>query len=268
MKLVRGITSQKVLDLLASGTEATAQMNPHPSLLTIFQKVCDALAFAHSKGIIHRGLKPDIVMLDDFGVVLVMDWGLAKRFRIADCRMIPPPRPRTSTPSARCLPVARDHPQSQIRNRDHPRRRHHGHAAVHEPRAGARRDRDARCAQRRQCSDLSFLAESPALESLDCNANSIADLTPLRGQPLKVPNTGSNRIADLHPPAGLPLTELMIRNNPIADYAPLLELRQLQKLLISELSQIKVSLEPLRQHPSLQYIALDSNGPYSPAAEF
>ena len=246
MKLVRGITLQKVLDLLASGTEATAQKNPHPSLLTIFQKVCDALAFAHSKGIIHRDLKPDNVML-------VMDWGLAKRFRIADCRMIPPPRPRTSTPSAGCLPVARDH---------------HGHAAVHEPRAGARRDRDARCAQRRQCSDLSFLAESPALESLDCNANRIADLTPLRGKPLKVLNTGSNRIADLHPPAGLPLTELMIRNNPIADYAPLLELRQLQKLLISELSQIKVSLEPLRQHPSLQYIALDSNGPYSPAAEF
>ncbi len=116
MKLVLGITSQKVLDLLASDTEATAQKNPHPSLLTIFQKVCDALAFAHSKGIIHRGLKPDIVMLDDFGVVLVMDWGLAKRFRIADCRMIPPPRPRTSTPSARCFPVARDHPESQIPN--------------------------------------------------------------------------------------------------------------------------------------------------------
>ena len=116
MKLVRGITLQKVLDLLASGTEATAQKNPHPSLLTIFQKVCDALAFAHGKGIIHRDLKPDNVMLDDFCCFLVMDWGFAKRFRIADCRMIPPPRPRTSTPSARRLPVAQDHPQSQIPN--------------------------------------------------------------------------------------------------------------------------------------------------------
>lgn len=106
------------------------------------------------------------------------------------------------------------------------------------------------------------------MESLDCNSNSIADLTPLRGKPLKVLNTGSNRIADLHPPAGLPLTEPMIRNNPIADYAMLLELRQLQKLLISELSQIKVSLEPLRQQPSLQYIAFDSNGRYRPVAEF
>ena len=51
---------------------------PLPALLTIFQKVCDALAFAHSKGVIHRDLKPENIMLDDFGVVLVMDWGLAK----------------------------------------------------------------------------------------------------------------------------------------------------------------------------------------------
>ncbi len=116
MKLVRGITLKKVLDLLASGTEATTQKYPFPALLTIFQKVCVAHAFARSKGIIHRGLKPDNVMLDDFGCVLVMDWGFAKRLRIADWRMIPPPRPRTSTPSARRLPVAQDHPQSQIQN--------------------------------------------------------------------------------------------------------------------------------------------------------
>jgi len=52
---------------------------PLSALLTIFQKVCDALAFAHSKGVIHRDLKPENIMLDDFGVVLVMDWGLAKQ---------------------------------------------------------------------------------------------------------------------------------------------------------------------------------------------
>jgi serine/threonine protein kinase len=84
MKLARGITLQKVLDLLASGTEATAQKYPFPALLTIFQKVCDAHAFARSKGIIHRGLKPDNVMLDDFRVVLVTDWEFAKRLRIAE----------------------------------------------------------------------------------------------------------------------------------------------------------------------------------------
>jgi len=78
MKMVRGITLRKVLELLAAGVQATLKKYPLPALLTVFQKVCDALAFAHSRGVIHRDLKPENIMLDDFGVVLVMDWGLAK----------------------------------------------------------------------------------------------------------------------------------------------------------------------------------------------
>ena len=45
--------------------------------LEILMKVADAVAFAHANGVIHRDLKPDNVMLGDFGEVLVMDWGLA-----------------------------------------------------------------------------------------------------------------------------------------------------------------------------------------------
>ncbi|MEO6752767.1 MAG: FHA domain-containing serine/threonine-protein kinase, partial [Chthoniobacteraceae bacterium] len=78
MKMVRGITLKKVIELMAAGTGATLQKYPLPALLTIFQKVCDALAFAHSKGVIHRDLKPENLMLGDYGEVLVMDWGLAK----------------------------------------------------------------------------------------------------------------------------------------------------------------------------------------------
>ena len=78
MKMVRGITLRKVLDLMAAGTAAIAEKYPLPTLLTIFQKVCDAVAFAHSKRVIHRDLKPENIMLGDFGEVLVMDWGLAK----------------------------------------------------------------------------------------------------------------------------------------------------------------------------------------------
>ncbi len=47
MKLVRGITLKKVIGLLAEGVAATVKKYPLPALLTIFQKVCDALAFAH-----------------------------------------------------------------------------------------------------------------------------------------------------------------------------------------------------------------------------
>jgi serine/threonine protein kinase len=87
MKMVRGITLKKVLELLADGTEATMKKYPLPALLTIYQKFCDAVAFAHSKSILHRDLKPENIMLGDFGEVLVMDWGLAKRMKDEGGRM-------------------------------------------------------------------------------------------------------------------------------------------------------------------------------------
>jgi len=48
------------------------------SLLNIFLKVSNAVAYAHSRGVVHRDLKPDNVMVGNFGEVLVLDWGLAK----------------------------------------------------------------------------------------------------------------------------------------------------------------------------------------------
>lgn len=49
------------------------------SLLQIFLKVCDAVAFAHSRGVIHRDIKPDNIMVGDFGEVYLMDWGLSQK---------------------------------------------------------------------------------------------------------------------------------------------------------------------------------------------
>ncbi|TWT64576.1 protein kinase domain-containing protein [Allorhodopirellula solitaria] len=45
--------------------------------LEILIKVADAIGFAHTRGVVHRDIKPENVMLGDFGVVMVMDWGIA-----------------------------------------------------------------------------------------------------------------------------------------------------------------------------------------------
>ncbi|EMI55852.1 Serine/threonine protein kinase-related protein [Rhodopirellula sallentina SM41] len=45
--------------------------------LDILIKVADAIGFAHTRGVVHRDIKPENVMLGDFGVVMVMDWGIA-----------------------------------------------------------------------------------------------------------------------------------------------------------------------------------------------
>jgi serine/threonine protein kinase len=68
MKLVRG----RRLD------EQAEQPTPLAERLRLFQKICDAVVFAHAHGVIHRDLKPQNIMLGPFGEVLVMDWGVAR----------------------------------------------------------------------------------------------------------------------------------------------------------------------------------------------
>jgi serine/threonine protein kinase len=49
-----------------------------PERLRTFQKICEAVSFAHAHHVLHRDLKPQNIMVGKFGEVLVMDWGLAK----------------------------------------------------------------------------------------------------------------------------------------------------------------------------------------------
>lgn len=54
---------------------------PLTDRLRILQRMCETVAFAHSQGVIHRDLKPQNVMVGEFGEVLVLDWGVAKLLR-------------------------------------------------------------------------------------------------------------------------------------------------------------------------------------------
>ncbi len=56
-------------------------------LINAFVMVCNTVAFAHARGVIHRDLKGANVLLGDFGEVILLDWGLAKQLREGDARM-------------------------------------------------------------------------------------------------------------------------------------------------------------------------------------
>lgn len=102
MKKVVGRTLKEILSDLQRGDSTTLLEFKLEQLLSIFRKICDAVAYAHSRGVIHRDLKPENIMVGAFGEVLVMDWGLAK-LSSEDLETDPLPgafHPLTDDPSA------------------------------------------------------------------------------------------------------------------------------------------------------------------------
>ncbi len=74
MKRVRGFTLDEAFRRARGGDETWSRAR----VLELFMRACEAVAYAHAKGVVHRDLKPANVMVGSFGEVYVMDWGVAR----------------------------------------------------------------------------------------------------------------------------------------------------------------------------------------------
>ncbi|HLJ93094.1 MAG TPA: serine/threonine-protein kinase [Gemmataceae bacterium] len=93
MRLIQGQTLHEAIQ----GFHATGRAHfgglALRQLLSRFVAVCNTIAYAHSKGIVHRDIKPHNIMLGPYGETLVVDWGLAKEMAAQDSGSMPQATP-------------------------------------------------------------------------------------------------------------------------------------------------------------------------------
>jgi serine/threonine-protein kinase len=108
MKLIEGRTLHALLEELRTGPErldarglrigSTLEHEQLLPIIEVFLKVLDAVAFAHSRGVVHCDIKPENVMVGDFGQVYLMDWGIAKLLEVDGPRGVVVREPLRSLP--------------------------------------------------------------------------------------------------------------------------------------------------------------------------
>ena len=83
MKLIRGKSLKDYIEQICSryqtgGVQSFDEASSTIYRIEIFLRVCEAIGYAHSRGVLHRDLKPENIMIGDFRETYIMDWGIAQ----------------------------------------------------------------------------------------------------------------------------------------------------------------------------------------------
>ena len=80
MKKIDGETLHEVIQRQPTdpNNQATGELLTLDRLLSVLLQVCNALAYAHAHGVVHRDVKPENILLGEYGEVVLLDWGVAK----------------------------------------------------------------------------------------------------------------------------------------------------------------------------------------------
>lgn len=97
MKRVKGQTLDELLS--ARSAQDTRSRETLMHFVDVFERVCQTVAAAHRQGWIHRDIKPSNVMVDEFGSVYVMDWGIALRVGVNRAPRSNPSKGISGTPA-------------------------------------------------------------------------------------------------------------------------------------------------------------------------
>jgi serine/threonine-protein kinase len=84
MKRISGENLFEILKRVARDDPATVKAFPTARRLEIILDACQALSYAHARGVIHRDIKPENIWVGNFGEVILLDWGVAKVWGHAD----------------------------------------------------------------------------------------------------------------------------------------------------------------------------------------